>query len=250
MSAGDADRHPGRGPHPARTAPGAVHRRLQRRRGRRRDHRRCAGRPGVRDRVRHRLRHRVRSRRSWSACGWPRGCGTVTRTRPRRSGSCAWSRSRSSCSPATSRSRACAACSAGEAPDSSPVSLLLLTASLVVMPLLAAAKRRVGLALHDDLDPGRRRRDPDLRPAQRLHPARGGPVRADRRRAGWTPSPGSSSPPSPSTRAGKPGRASSPRTRTTMTTDRAADVAPVLFAVDVSVPRVGRSSTTARDTVR
>ncbi len=38
----------------------------------------------------------------------------------------------------------------GEAPDSSPVSLVLLTASLVVMPLLAAAKRRVGLALHDN----------------------------------------------------------------------------------------------------
>jgi divalent metal cation (Fe/Co/Zn/Cd) transporter len=39
----------------------------------------------------------------------------------------------------------------GEAPDSSPASLVLLTASLVVMPLLAAAKRRVGLALHDNL---------------------------------------------------------------------------------------------------
>ncbi|MBX9243838.1 cation transporter [Actinotalea ferrariae] len=39
----------------------------------------------------------------------------------------------------------------GEAPDSSPVSLILLTASLVVMPVLAAAKRRVGLALRDNL---------------------------------------------------------------------------------------------------
>src|SRR5215218_4189432 len=38
-----------------------------------------------------------------------------------------------------------------EMPDSSPVSLILLTASLIVMPLLAAAKRRVGLALHDNL---------------------------------------------------------------------------------------------------
>jgi divalent metal cation (Fe/Co/Zn/Cd) transporter len=39
----------------------------------------------------------------------------------------------------------------GESPDSSPVSLVLLTASLVVMPLLAAAKRRIGVALHDSL---------------------------------------------------------------------------------------------------
>jgi divalent metal cation (Fe/Co/Zn/Cd) transporter len=39
----------------------------------------------------------------------------------------------------------------GEAPDSSPVSLILLTASLIAMPVLAAAKRRVGVALHDNL---------------------------------------------------------------------------------------------------
>lgn len=39
----------------------------------------------------------------------------------------------------------------GDAPDSSPVALVLLTSSLIVMPLLAAAKRRVGLALRDNL---------------------------------------------------------------------------------------------------
>ncbi len=39
----------------------------------------------------------------------------------------------------------------GERPDTSTVALVLLTASLVVMPVLAAAKRRVGLALHDNL---------------------------------------------------------------------------------------------------
>jgi hypothetical protein len=38
----------------------------------------------------------------------------------------------------------------GEAPDSSPVGVAVLVASLVVMPLLAAAKRRVGLALGAD----------------------------------------------------------------------------------------------------
>lgn len=40
---------------------------------------------------------------------------------------------------------------AGETPQSSPVAVGLLLASLVVMPLLAAAKRRVGLALADPL---------------------------------------------------------------------------------------------------
>ena len=39
----------------------------------------------------------------------------------------------------------------GERPDASPLALVLLTASVVVMPLLAAAKRRVGLALRDNL---------------------------------------------------------------------------------------------------
>ncbi|GAA4715416.1 Cation efflux family protein [Promicromonospora umidemergens] len=39
----------------------------------------------------------------------------------------------------------------GETPQSSPVAVGLLIASLVVMPLLAAAKRRVGLALADPL---------------------------------------------------------------------------------------------------
>ena len=39
----------------------------------------------------------------------------------------------------------------GETPQSSPVAVGLLVASLVVMPLLAAAKRRVGLALADPL---------------------------------------------------------------------------------------------------
>lgn len=38
-----------------------------------------------------------------------------------------------------------------ETPDTSPVALVLLAASVVVMPVLAAAKRRVGLALRDDL---------------------------------------------------------------------------------------------------
>ena len=39
----------------------------------------------------------------------------------------------------------------GETPESSPLAIGLLVASLVVMPLLAAAKRRVGLALADPL---------------------------------------------------------------------------------------------------
>ena len=38
----------------------------------------------------------------------------------------------------------------GEAPDSSPVSIGLLIASLIVMPLLAAAKKRVGTQLGGD----------------------------------------------------------------------------------------------------
>ncbi len=38
----------------------------------------------------------------------------------------------------------------GEAPSSSPVALVLLGASVVVMPVLAAAKMRVGHALGDD----------------------------------------------------------------------------------------------------
>jgi divalent metal cation (Fe/Co/Zn/Cd) transporter len=39
----------------------------------------------------------------------------------------------------------------GERPGSSPVALALLVLSLVVMPILAAAKKRVGVALHDNL---------------------------------------------------------------------------------------------------
>ncbi|HBX80044.1 MAG TPA: cation transporter [Propionibacteriaceae bacterium] len=39
----------------------------------------------------------------------------------------------------------------GETPESSPLALVLLTTSVVVMPLLAAAKRRVGLSLRDNL---------------------------------------------------------------------------------------------------
>ena len=39
----------------------------------------------------------------------------------------------------------------GEAPSSSPVALVLLAASVVVMPVLAAAKMRVGHALEDPL---------------------------------------------------------------------------------------------------
>ena len=38
----------------------------------------------------------------------------------------------------------------GEEPDGSPVSIALLVASLIVMPLLAAAKRRVGIQLGND----------------------------------------------------------------------------------------------------
>jgi divalent metal cation (Fe/Co/Zn/Cd) transporter len=38
----------------------------------------------------------------------------------------------------------------GEAPDSSPVALALLSASVVVMPVLAAAKKRVAMALGGD----------------------------------------------------------------------------------------------------
>lgn len=39
----------------------------------------------------------------------------------------------------------------GEAPDRSPMAIVLLLASVVVMPLLAAAKRQVGLRLGDNL---------------------------------------------------------------------------------------------------
>lgn len=39
----------------------------------------------------------------------------------------------------------------GEAPDSSPISLVLLVASVIVMPVLATMKRRVGLRLGDNL---------------------------------------------------------------------------------------------------
>ena len=39
----------------------------------------------------------------------------------------------------------------GETPQSSPVALILLVASLFVMPVLAAAKKRVGMALQDNL---------------------------------------------------------------------------------------------------
>ncbi len=39
----------------------------------------------------------------------------------------------------------------GERPESSPVALILLAASLIVMPILAFAKNRVGVALHDNL---------------------------------------------------------------------------------------------------
>lgn len=39
----------------------------------------------------------------------------------------------------------------GHEPDSSPVSVALLVASLIVMPVLAAAKTRVGRRLHDPL---------------------------------------------------------------------------------------------------
>ncbi|MDD9208146.1 cation transporter [Georgenia sp. 10Sc9-8] len=39
----------------------------------------------------------------------------------------------------------------GETPDSSPVSIVLLVVSVIVMPVLATAKRRVGLRLGDNL---------------------------------------------------------------------------------------------------
>ena len=39
----------------------------------------------------------------------------------------------------------------GEKPQSSPPALILLVASLIVMPVLAAAKKRVGMALQDNL---------------------------------------------------------------------------------------------------
>ena len=40
---------------------------------------------------------------------------------------------------------------AGGAPESSPVSIIVLVASVIVMPILATAKRRVGLRLGDNL---------------------------------------------------------------------------------------------------
>ncbi|WP_129339731.1 cation diffusion facilitator family transporter [Cellulomonas endophytica] len=39
----------------------------------------------------------------------------------------------------------------GEAPDSSPISIVLLVASVMIMPALAALKRKVGLRLGDNL---------------------------------------------------------------------------------------------------
>ena len=39
----------------------------------------------------------------------------------------------------------------GEAPESSPVSIIILVASLIIMPILAAAKKKVGAALGDNL---------------------------------------------------------------------------------------------------
>lgn len=39
----------------------------------------------------------------------------------------------------------------GERPDASPVAVVVLVASVIVMPVLAAAKRRVGLRLGDNL---------------------------------------------------------------------------------------------------
>lgn len=39
----------------------------------------------------------------------------------------------------------------GEKPHNSLVALILLVASLIVMPVLAAAKKRIGLSLHDNL---------------------------------------------------------------------------------------------------
>ena len=40
---------------------------------------------------------------------------------------------------------------AGEAPEFSPVSIIILVASLIIMPILAAAKKKVGAALGDNL---------------------------------------------------------------------------------------------------
>ena len=39
----------------------------------------------------------------------------------------------------------------GEAPESSPVSVIILVLSLIIMPILAAAKKKVGTALGDNL---------------------------------------------------------------------------------------------------
>ena len=39
----------------------------------------------------------------------------------------------------------------GEAPESSPVSIIVLVLSLIIMPILAAAKKKVGTALGDNL---------------------------------------------------------------------------------------------------
>ncbi|MUN64686.1 cation transporter [Kocuria sediminis] len=39
----------------------------------------------------------------------------------------------------------------GEAPESSPVSIIILVISLIIMPVLAAAKKKVGTALGDNL---------------------------------------------------------------------------------------------------
>jgi len=111
-----------------------------------------------------------------------------------------------------------------EEPNTSIVGLVLLAASVIIMPLLARAKRRVGLALGGDpliLADARRPGSASCSASPPSSASASTPSSAGR---GWTPSPASLSQPSPSARDARPGRANSSRTTmTTMTTDSAVD---------------------------
>jgi hypothetical protein len=69
----------------------------------------------------------------------------------------------------------------GEVPDRSTVGIVLLTSSVIVMPLLARQAPRRGTARRRPAHPRRRRRDQDLRSPQHLHPRRTRPVQPHRR---------------------------------------------------------------------
>lgn len=104
----------------------------------------------------------------------------------------------------------------GEEPDRSTVGIVLLTASVIVMPLLARAKRRVGEQLGGDRLIPADAAETKICVLLSISTLAGLVLFSLTGADGSTPSPASSSLPSPSTRAGGPGKASS--SRMTMTT--------------------------------